>query len=101
MEEVIERHRMAGLPLPPYLYTDWGCCDGKPMCFIATLDIVKPIEATDSDDATSPEFGSTVWKSKFTVHSDGMHLIMCIIRQLPGNHPRRPSFLRDLDVSIY
>ncbi len=88
MAEIVERHESAGVELPRSLYMDCSCCNGKPG--FRRLPLQPP--------STS---ALALWRSKFTIKLDVMHLMLRIGREMNAEHPRRKKFLVDLSRAIF
>ena len=84
MEEVVQRHKATGAPVPESLYMDCACCNGKPGFRPSTIDPTSSVAA--------------LWRSTFAVKLDAMHLMLQIGREM---HPRRKKFLVDLSCAIF
>lgn len=85
MDEVIDRHKTAGVEVPQSLYMDCECCSGK-------------LGPTQSAPGTSV---AALWRSTFSVKLDAMHLMLRIGREMNAEHPRRRKFLIDLSHAIF
>ena len=88
MTEVIERHQSLGVGVPRSLYMDCGYCGGK----------AKSPQSTSSNTSTSVV---AMWRSTFSVKLDAVHLMLCIGREMNGEHPHRQKFLIDLSHAIF
>lgn len=85
MDEVIDRHKTAGVEVPQSLYMDCGGCSGK-------------LGPTQSAPGTSV---AALWRSTFSVKLDAMHLMLRIGREMNAEHPHRRKFLIDLSHAIF
>lgn len=88
MTEVIDHRKSAGFAVPPSLYMDCGCCNGR----------LEPSRFTSSDTATST---AALWGSMFSVKLVVMHLMLRIGREMNAEHPPRKKFLTDLSHAMF
>ena len=74
--------------MPPSLYMDCACCNGK----------AGFSQSTSSDTGTSV---AALWQSIFSVKLDAMHLMLHIGREMNAEYPRRNKFLVDLSHAMF
>lgn len=86
MEEVVDRHKSAGVGVPHSVYMDCGCCSGR----------LESSHVTPSETSTST---AAKWRSTFSVKLDAMHLMLRIGREVNAEHLRRKKFLVDLGLA--
>ena len=91
MSEVIDRHKSIGVAVPQSLYMDCGCCN-------RSLQSDSTTRSSASNPTTSV---SALWRSRFAVKLDAMHLILHISREMNAEHPRRKKFLINLSHAIF
>ena len=94
----MERHQDAGKDVPHFLYMDCACCSGKPE--FRDLDTAAPLGPGPSTEGTGTSFAA-LWRSRFSVWLDAMHLMLRIGREMNAEHPRRRKFLIDLSQAIF
>ena len=85
MEEVVERYQDAGMDVPHFLYMDCACCSGKPE--FRDLDTAAPLGPGPSTEGTGTSVAA-LWRSRFSVRLDVMHLMLRIGREMNAEHPR-------------
>ena len=99
MEEVVERHQAAGVDVPNFLYMDCACCNGK--AGFRELRTAAPLGPGPSISEGSGASVAALWRSRFSVKLDAMHLMLRIGREMNAEHPRRKKFLIDLSQAVF